>query len=69
MVDNNDEYLNDNIMINYDSKRFSLENCLNSHRNPSDIEFHSNTKRRKFQFIFSLDFCFVFLNVFNLNHF
>ncbi|CAF3964633.1 unnamed protein product [Rotaria sp. Silwood1] len=46
MVDNNDEYLNDNIMINYDSKRFSLENCLNSHRNPSDIEYHSNTKRR-----------------------
>ncbi|CAM2715828.1 unnamed protein product [Rotaria socialis] len=46
MVDNNDEYLNDNIMINYDSKRFSLENCLNSHRNPTDIDFHSNNKRR-----------------------
>ncbi|CAF3287486.1 unnamed protein product, partial [Rotaria sp. Silwood2] len=24
----------------------SLENCLNSHRNPSDIEYHSNNKRR-----------------------
>lgn len=50
MVDNNDEYLNDNIMINYDSKRFSLENCLNSHRNPTDIDIHSNNKRRKFYY-------------------
>lgn len=51
MVDN-DEYINDNLIINYDSKRFSLDNCLNSHRNnhhQTDIHFHSkNTKRRKF---------------------
>lgn len=52
MVDN-DEYVTDNLIINYDSKRFSLDNCLNSHRNnQTDIHFHSkNNKRRKF-FIF-----------------
>jgi hypothetical protein len=61
MVDN-DEYLNDNIIINYDSKRFSLENCLNLNQNPTDIQFHSRTilnhsnnhKRRKF--VFSISF-------------
>jgi hypothetical protein len=48
MVDN-DEYVNDNLIINYDSKRFSLDNCLNSHRNnQTDIHFHSKNKRRKF---------------------
>jgi len=46
MVDN-DNYVNDNLIINYDSKRFSLENCLNSYRNNStDIQFHSKNKRR-----------------------
>ena len=48
MVDN-DNYVNDNLIINYDSKRFSLENCLNSYRNNStDIQFHSKNKRRMF---------------------
>jgi hypothetical protein len=47
MVDN-DNYVNDNLIINYDSKRFSLENCLNSYRNnnSTDIQFHSKNKRR-----------------------
>ena len=48
MVDN-DNFLNDHLIINYDSKRFSLENCLNSYRNNStDIQIHSKNKRRKF---------------------
>ena len=59
MVDTNDEYVNDNLMINYDSKRFSLESCLNSHRNQTDTPFHSNNKRRKF--------CFFYLFFFLMN--
>ncbi len=61
MVDN-DEYINDNLIINYDSKRFSLENCLNSYRNNStDIQFHSKNKRRMFILSFS-SYLYLFLN-------
>jgi hypothetical protein len=54
MVDN-DEYINNNLMINYDSKRFNAENSSsNSNRNNPDIQFHSrsqlNPRRRKIRF-------------------
>lgn len=45
MVDN-DQFINANLIINYDSKRFSLENCLNSYRqNSTDIHFNSKHKK------------------------
>lgn len=61
MVDN-DEYINDNLMINYDTKRFSLDNSCHSNRNTSDIQFHSrnhlNQRRRNFSFFLFFFFCF-----------
>ena len=47
MVDN-DQYLNGNLILNYDSKRFSLENCLNSYRNNSTTDIQQfNSKHKK----------------------
>lgn len=47
MVDN-DDYITDNLMINFDSKRFSLDNCLNSQRNnQTDNLFHNNKNHKK----------------------
>jgi len=54
MVDN-DDYVTDNLINTFDSKRFALDNCLNSHRNNhlTDIHFHhnKNTKKRKFSLL------------------
>jgi hypothetical protein len=67
MVDN-DEYINNNLMINYDSKRFNAENSSsNSNRNNPDIQFHSrsqlNPRRRKIFFSFLYLFEIYYLKV------